>query len=127
MKSDIIKIAHRGNWRGKLPEKENNPDYINEAINLGYHVEVDVWFKNGNFYLGHDDPQWHTDSDFLSNPRIICHCKNIEALHKMLESGNIHCFWHQRDDYTLTSEGWVWKYPEAYKDGKLIGICSDWL
>jgi len=26
---------------------------------------------------------------------------------------------------TVTSKGFVWKYPEVYKDGVLWGICSD--
>jgi hypothetical protein len=49
-------IAHRGNINGSNPEKENHPDYINEAIKLGHNVEIDVWFINNKFYLGHDDP-----------------------------------------------------------------------
>ena len=123
----MILIAHRGNFKGRNPEKENHPDYIKDAIERGYHVEVDVWVNNGIFYLGHDEPQWRVDVDFLRNPKLICHSKNIEAFHGMLNAKDIHCFWHQTDYCTLTSEGWVWKYPEAYKDGKLIGICSDWL
>jgi hypothetical protein len=123
----MILIAHRGNFKGRNPEKENNPDYIKDAVERGYYVEVDVWVNNGIFYLGHDEPQWRVDVDFLRNPKLICHSKNIEAFHGMLNAGDIHCFWHQTDYCALTSEGWVWKYPEAYKDGKLIGICSDWL
>ena len=29
----------------------------------------------------------------------------------MLKHSNIHCFWHQKDDVTLTSDGYVWTYP----------------
>ncbi len=36
-------ISHRGNISGKLPERENTVDYIQEALGLGYDVEVDVW------------------------------------------------------------------------------------
>ena len=39
-------IAHRGNVNGPNPDKENHTDYINEAIILGYDVEIDVWFVN---------------------------------------------------------------------------------
>jgi hypothetical protein len=24
---------------------------------------------------------------------------------------NIHCFWHQKDDFTITSQGFIWTYP----------------
>jgi hypothetical protein len=45
----------------------------------------------------------------------------------MLEEPDIHCFWHQDDDVALTSRGFVWKYPEVYFQGKLWGVCSDWV
>ena len=67
----MILISHRGNFKGRNPEKENHPDYIKDAIERGYHVEVDVWVNNGIFYLGHDEPQWRVDVDFLRNPKLI--------------------------------------------------------
>ena len=42
----MILISHRGNINGKNPEKENHPDYIWVAIQAGYEVEIDVWFKD---------------------------------------------------------------------------------
>jgi hypothetical protein len=90
-------------------------------------VEVDVWLKDGKFYLGHDEPKYKVDESFLENFRIICHAKNVEALHKMLSNKEIHCFWHEGDYCTITSKGWVWKYPEIYNKGILYGVCSDWL
>jgi hypothetical protein len=121
------KIAHRGNTQGRNIAMENDPEYIRDAIGEGYYCEVDVWFYGGNFFLGHDKPQYPTDIDFLTNEKLICHAKNIEALHLMLENPDIHCFWHEKDKCTLTSWGKVWKYPEVYYKGKLWGICSDWL
>ena len=38
-----ILIAHRGNTRGPKPEKENQPEYILQAIQEGFDVEIDVW------------------------------------------------------------------------------------
>jgi len=35
-------ISHRGNLFGPNPTNENNPDYILNAIELGYDVEIDV-------------------------------------------------------------------------------------
>lgn len=111
-------IAHRGNIYGPNPEKENNPDYILDAVSKGYDVEVDVWYNDGAFSLGHDAPQYKVDSSFLYNSSFWCHAKNLEALQKMIRL-NIHCFWHQEDDFTVTTQGYIWTYP-----GKKIGINS---
>ena len=66
-------IAHRGNINGKVPELENSPDYINAAISNGYDVEVDVWFQDDEFYLGHDFPQYKTSVEYLRNNKLWCH------------------------------------------------------
>ena len=47
----MILISHRGNLDGKNESEENNPLYIEEALNAGYEVEIDVWYKYGEFYL----------------------------------------------------------------------------
>jgi hypothetical protein len=39
-------IAHRGNINGPNKEHENSPGYILNAIELGYDVEVDIWYEN---------------------------------------------------------------------------------
>ena len=118
-------IAHRGNTQGRVPEKENDPRYVMEKIERGFYVEVDVWYNNGEYFLGHDTGTYAVTENFLENGKLICHAKNTAALHKMLQNKKIHCFWHEFDRYTLTSKGWVWKYPEVYIDGVLAGICSD--
>jgi hypothetical protein len=123
----MIKVAHRGNYEGRNPAKENSISYIERALERGYHVEVDVWKKNGRYLLGHDSPQYDVKDTFLQNKKLICHAKNIEAFHSMLEDDKIHCFWHEQDLCTLTSRSWIWMYPEIYFKGKLWGICSDWL
>ena len=50
----MILISHRGNINGKIPEYENNPDYVDSAINLGYEVQ-NMWGlgtpEDLNFYL----------------------------------------------------------------------------
>ena len=38
----MILISHRGNIDGKNPEKENTVAYITEALDKGYHCEIDV-------------------------------------------------------------------------------------
>lgn len=122
----MIKIAHRGNTKGRKEDLENSPEYINTALKDGYYCEVDVWLIDKGLFLGHDEPKYPIEIGFLINDKLICHAKNIEALHLMLDFPDIHCFWHQEDTCTLTSKNYVWKYPEVYSKGELWGICSDW-
>ena len=86
-----------------------------------------MWYEKGSFYLGHDEATYPIDEEYLEDKRIFAHAKNIEAFHAMLENSGIDCFWHENDLCTLTSQGYVWKYPEVYFEGNLWGVCSDWL
>jgi len=76
-------ISHRGNINGPDQAKENSISYILKAIDLGYNVEIDVWFIDNSFYLGHDQPQYKINHDFLINEKLWCHAKNINALIEM--------------------------------------------
>lgn len=109
-------ISHRGNLNGKDEAYENSIEAVSAAINYGFDVEVDVWYNKNKFYLGHDEPQYEVEIDFLLNDKIWCHAKSSESLHQLI-SNDIHCFWHQKDDFTITSRKIVWCYP-----GK---ICSN--
>jgi len=137
----MIFISHRGNISGIRSNDENNPNYINAALKLGYEVEVDVRFENGKFFLGHDLSQYHVDIQFLLNSKIWCHAKTKEAL-EALEKIKAHYFWHQEDDYTITSKGYIWTYPgkklfhksicvlpekHDYENFNCLGICSDFI
>ena len=106
----MIFISHRGNIDGKIEVLENNPGYLRVAMSHGYHIEADVWYHNREFYLGHDSPQHKTDKYFLSDSRVWCHAKNTLTLMQLLCMG-VHCFFHNTDDCTLTSRGFVWTYP----------------
>ena len=66
-------IAHRGNINGPNPERENSPDYIKEALDKGFDVEIDVWKINGSYFLGHDAPEYRIEFGFLMNDRLWCH------------------------------------------------------
>ena len=46
-------------------ELENTPDYIDEAISLGYDVEIDIWKDEDGFYLGHDEPTYPINLEWL--------------------------------------------------------------
>jgi len=136
-------ISHRGNVKGPNREKENKPNNILEVIKLGYDVEIDVWYINNEWFLGHDTPDYFINLSFLQNNKLWCHAKNINALYEM-NKNNIRCFWHQDDDVTLTSDGFMWTYPgkkltknsicvmpEAGNNSlaeikKAAGVCSDY-
>jgi len=140
----MIFISHRGNVNGINSGRENNPIYILEALNKGYDCEIDVWLIKDRLYLGHDKPQYEINLKFLQNNKLWCHAKNLSALEYMLLH-SVHCFWHQSDDYTITSKGVIWAYPgkelsrnsicvmpesnEAAYHEKIVctGICSDFI
>jgi len=141
----MILISHRGNINGRIKEAENRPDYIDDAIKLGYDVEVDIWVIEGTFYLGHDEPQYGITLDWLyeRKDKLWIHCKNIraiEAFNFLPEMYNY--FWHQEDTVTLTSKNFIWAYPgkqpinrsivvmpELLNDNtdSCLGICSDYI
>ena len=109
--STKIIIAHRGNLDGPNSDKENHPDYIKEALKQGFDVEIDLWSIDNKLYLGHDGPQYETNWDFIQDHMWV-HCKNIEAFKTIIGGLSfIHCFFHDTDDCTLTSEHWIWTYP----------------
>lgn len=117
----MIKISHRGNLNGRS-HKENQTSYITNAISLGYDVEIDVWMIKGLLWLGHDGPQYLIQDDFLldNGARLWIHCKNLEALEYLNTNyKQLNYFWHQEDDFTLTSQGYIWTYP-----GKEVGPMS---
>ena len=112
-------ISHRGNLSGPKPDLENSPQYIQEALTLGLDVEIDVWLVKEQLFLGHDEPQYEIDLDYLKNEKFWCHAKNPDALKLMLDN-NIHCFWHDKDKFTLTSKGIPWCYPQNYIAGGVV-------
>jgi len=142
----MIKISHRGNLKGPDKELENTPDYLKLAISKGYDVEVDLWVIDGKIFLGHDRPTTEVSIDFMLSIKSNSwfHCKNLEALSYLsdMNEGFVF-FWHQNDDYTLTSNGYIWTYPgkitnhnsilvvsknidlSVFKD--IYGVCSDYL
>ena len=146
LKNEKIFISHRGNLNGKNINLENSPEYINNALKEGYDVEIDVWFEEKVFFLGHDKPVYPINKSFLSNRKLWCHCKNIEALIELKKLNSTHCgefhyFWHENDKVTITSKGYIWAYPGNDVEGSIavmpeinnddtsnrLGICSDYI
>ena len=109
------KIAHRGNIYEKNLDRENSPSYIEEALDAGYDCEIDVWWHDGEWWLGHDHPTHEIDSAFLYRlgSGLWIHAKNYDALSELnfttTEWVNpLNYFWHENDQYTLTSKNFIW-------------------
>ena len=140
----MILISHRGNLQGRNIQLENNPQYIEDARKAGFYVEIDLWVINDMLYLGHDEPQYLIDSQFINNKFYFVHCKNHEALLYMNKnSWSCDYFWHEEDHYTLTSKNKIWAHPKASilpesicvvinedeptKYSNCLGVCSDYI
>jgi len=119
----LILISHRGNLFEPDELTENDPTKIAELVNRGFHVEVDVWSVDGKLYLGHDKPDTFVTTEFVRHPNLWCHAKNIEALEHLLNVG-AHCFWHQTDEYTLTSNKIIWTYPGYTTTPRSVIVCK---
>ena len=142
----MIFIAHRGNINGPS-ERENSPAYLLEAIKEGYYVETDLWIisysDEEKLYLGHDNPQYEIQVAFLLDikDKLFCHCKNIHALQFIINyHPEIECFFHDVEEYVLTSKNKIWTnvgnelteksicvMPERVDQipEKCLGVCTD--
>ena len=141
----MILISHRGNVNGRFESCENDPTYIDLAIKKGYDVEVDVWYKDGILWLGHDKPDYVIDFKWFRDRigKLWIHCKNVESVVYFKECEyEFNYFWHQTDDITLTSLNYIWAFPgkqpiknsisvmpEINDDdvSKCFGVCSDFV
>ncbi len=119
----MILIAHRGNIFGPQLECENKPHYIENAIKLGYDVEIDVWSDGVQFRLGHDQPETLVDRSFLYKhiDKLWCHAKTPLTL-AMLIDLQMHCFFHVEDDATLTSKKFIWTFPGESLTNRSIAV-----
>ena len=140
-------IAHKGNVNGPDSLKENTPEQIEWCIENGYDVEIDVRYspEKDKFYLGHDDLQHEINWWWLAGKQknLWIHCKDLFTLHEFTaRTSGYNYFWHQRDDYTLTSKGQIWaspsqdynkdtvrviEDPEEVKEYDCYAICSDYV
>lgn len=121
-------IAHRGLLKGPDKTLENHPDQILKVVELGYDCEVDFWLVDSKFYLGHDTYQYQIDEYFLSRlGKLWIHAKNLDALHWLSSSQqSLNYFWHQEDDFTLTSQGYIWTYPGKLLTNLSISVMPEW-
>lgn len=104
-------ISHRGNVSGPIANRENRPSYIDCAIQLGYDVEIDVRYIDGNLWLGHDMPDFKIEESWIipRMEKLWFHCKNLSAVENLRKiSPNIKTFCHSSDPFVLVSSGNVW-------------------
>jgi hypothetical protein len=101
--------------------------------------------------LGHDNPQYCVTEYWLEQriDNLWIHCKNIESLYYFsTKNREYNYFWHQDDDFTLTSKNYIWTYPgkpctlnsvivmpeldincdlDSLRDYDCFGVCSDFI
>ncbi len=137
-------ISHRGNLYKKDVERENKLNSIYDVINKGFDCEIDTWVINDKIFLGHDEPLLEVDSKVLLDFKeyLWIHCKNLDALNyfSIHSENEFNYFWHQKDDFTLTSKNFIWTYPDKnFSENSVIvdlihtveinkkayGLCSD--
>ena len=137
-------ISHRGNLNGSMFPLENTPKYVDIALKK-FDCEVDIWLKDGALFMCHDNPTERSQRvtiDFLleRKSKLWVHCKNLEALSFMKQyKKSLNYFFHNYDQYTLTSKGYIWANLEVpynsdcilVEDGikniskDVLGVCSD--
>jgi hypothetical protein len=139
-------IAHRGLVNGPDSNLENLPGQILLSLQAGYDCEIDIRYIDGKWMLGHDTPDYEVPFEFLEQLGLWIHAKNLEALYELSKT-NLVYFWHQDDDFTLTSNNYIWTYPgkeltqssimvvpevidstlEVTRNVVCYGICSDYI
>jgi hypothetical protein len=148
----MLIIAHRGLTDGPDELLQNHPDQVQRALDQGFDAEIDLWFLDNKWYLGHDGPEHETNWNLLSQQGLWIHCKNLPAFFELKKvAGNYNYFWHDSDLVVFTSQGYVWTYfgkPETCSansicvmpevtytwleicsmvaDDKWLGFCTDW-
>jgi len=144
----MILISHRGNLDMILPDRENSPSYIDEAIAQGYDVELDVRLIGDKLYLGHDGPEYETTLKWLLQRKahIWVHTKNFAALNFLIDK-KLRTFYHQKENHTIINNcNLIWSHELSEASERSIipliskediskqpvpqhvyGICSDFV
>lgn len=122
----MILIAHRGNIEGPNPQLENDPNYIINALERGFDVEIDLWWtETDEWCLGHDKPQHKVFEQFIHKDGLWIHCKNYAAFQKLIPT-DLNFFYHTDEDYVLTSHKYIWAYPGNVGNKYTICVMPEW-
>tara|TARA_S200002703_G_scaffold70631_1_gene61214 strand:- start:5 stop:463 length:459 start_codon:yes stop_codon:yes gene_type:complete len=124
-------ISHRANIGGSNSELENKPEQIEKCLSVGYDVEVDLRIhkSTNTLWLGHDEYQYMISWWWLANKsdRLWIHCKDLDTLHEMSKNtSGYNYFFHQEDDYVLTSKNNIWSYPGKSYTSNTIVVMPEW-
>jgi hypothetical protein len=145
-------IAHRGLLTGPDTVLENTLEQLRKNFQNQIISEVDIWYQEDTFYLGHDSPTYKISLDWiLQNKKyILIHAKNVEAfaIFQKLQSRDgidLHYFFHTSENVVFTSrgyiipyvgedvyDGWIYMMPERTECKKMknaVGpgmFCSDY-
>jgi len=120
-------ISHRGNTEGMVPDRENSPEYVKEALEKGFYVVADVWLVGTqHLALGTNHPQYPVTAEFLKENNIICRAKTVQTLYLLLQCG-AHCFMYGKDDYVMTNGGLVWTAPGKIITPRSVFTMPEWV
>jgi hypothetical protein len=124
-------ISHRGNLEGKIGSNENTTHYVNQAMEKGYDVEIDVRFKDNTLYMGHDEPDEEIIPDWLlkNADRLWIHCKDLDSMIFISKSPILHnqlnYFGHSQDPFVLTSKGFLFCLPSDNLDSNCVLVMPE--
>jgi len=130
-------ISHRANLDGPNPNTENTLDSIQKCIELEIDMELDIWYVNNKFYLGHDSPciEFNPFIFDFKKSNVWFHCKTIETLDKLFTNtfwyrqnyaNQYTFFYHNTDAVTLTSALEFWTYPGEKLCHRSIAVMPDY-
>ncbi len=139
----MIYIAHRAQISG-LSSEANHPGWIDKVLSANIHCEVDCWYSDKHLYLGHDKPTYRVNIKWLLEraPMLWVHAKSLETLEFLYQYHNdINYFWHENDEFTLTSWAFIWTRSNGLFGPKSVvvmdgpsnerlncyGVCTDWV
>ena len=100
-------VKHRANSRKVISHYLRNTD-------IG--VEIDIWYFNDTFYVGHDYPEWEIPFDWLCEDgllfthldNILLHAKSWPTYCKLMSHdimAHLHFFYHSTEPFAITSKG----------------------
>lgn len=120
-------ISHRGNIIGRIEEKENSPSYIDAAISSGFDVEIDLRMIDEKLFLGHDFNQYEISENWLMDrqDKLWVHAKDLDVV-PFLYHTKLNWFWHENDNMTQTSHGYLWCFPNVFVE-KGFTVCFNYM
>ena len=126
-------ISNAGNLFG-LTDNDNKPEHIENTINQGFDVKVDLWLQDNQLYLGTYKPEYKLDIDFLEkhHQKLWLQCHDLTIIERFYDldpmGTKLNYFFIDKDPITRTSKwynivsgekpikGCVYMNPEAHSD-----------